>query len=782
MITDNKAGSIEEAALAFASRGFRIVPNRPKTKKPIVSDWPSQASTDPEVIRGWFRANPRGLNIGIALGPTSKIIDIEADSEEAEKTYFELFGEDAPVVPTWKSSRGKHRLFRWTGDLPEPDKNLFKIGDLEFRTGNGSEGAQSIVPPSRHQSGVSYEWLVGLDEAEPVPIPPAVLARIRARLGCIGKPEAGGLVLQVAVPVEDLATAAGASQGGRHTTALRLIGAAIGRGGDPAEVARQAVEWSRRCWPPMEEGEVLKIVSDLASKQPATSSTRGQAAAASSRHLPPAPPWSQFPIECIPQPVRSYVEASSESIGADPAQVAVAVLPALAAAIGNSRVIRLKRTWIEPAVLWGAVVGDSGSQKSPALDAGSRFIRKRQAAAVEDYRREHESFEAEKRSFELSYDQWKRSGRKKSEPAPPEPIEPVCERFACSDVTVEGLGLLLSTAPRGLLLVRDELGGWLGSFDQYRAGAGGDVAHWLSMYGARDLLVDRKSGDKKTIFVRRAAVSIVGTIQPATLGRLLGRQHFENGLAARFLLAMPPKRSRKWSEHETDESLDRRVEGVFERLYRLDPVEGDHGPEPVEVELSVSGRGAWVEFFNRHADRQVDASGDLAAVLAKIEGAAARLALVVHEVRRAAGDRGVSELVDEKSILAGVRLAEWFAAEADRVYRVLGESDEDQRRREILDLIRRRGGGVTPNELRKRSRQFETNEEAELFLAGLVKSGLGSWREVEPGPKGGRPAIEFRLSESLSETRTPIFQAESEVSVTESAPESDSSGLQEWKF
>ena len=60
------------------------------------------------------------------------------------------------------------------------------------------------------------------------------------------------------------------------------------------------------------------------------------------------------------------------------------------------------------------------------------------------------------------------------------------------------------------------------------------------MFGARDLLVDRKSEGQKPIFVPRAAVSIVGGIQPQVLRRALGPEHFENGLAARMLLTMPP--------------------------------------------------------------------------------------------------------------------------------------------------------------------------------------------------------------------------------------------------
>src|SRR5207244_2361593 len=112
--------------------------------------------------------------------------------------------------------------------------------------------------------------------------------------------------------------------------------------------------------------------------------------------------------------------------------------------------------------------------------------------------------------------------------------KPVCERYVVSDTTVEALAVVLQDAPRGLLLARDELGGWLNAMDAYKPkGKGGDVAHYLEMHRAGQLIVDRKSGPEKLVHVPRAAVSIVGTIQPETLRRALGREHFEDGLAAR---------------------------------------------------------------------------------------------------------------------------------------------------------------------------------------------------------------------------------------------------------
>ena len=77
----------------------------------------------------------------------------------------------------------------------------------------------------------------------------------------------------------------------------------------------------------------------------------------------------------------------------------------------------------------------------------------------------------------------------------------MCQRFHCCDITVEAIAKRLAAAPKGLLLATDELAGWLGSFDRYTNGKG-DVEHWLTMHGARDLMVDRKTEGQRPIYAR----------------------------------------------------------------------------------------------------------------------------------------------------------------------------------------------------------------------------------------------------------------------------------------
>src|SRR5690606_33410788 len=138
----------------------------------------------------------------------------------------------------------------------------------------------------------------------------------------------------------------------------------------------------------------------------------------------------------------------------------------------------------------------------------------------------------------------------------------------------------------------------------------------------------------------------------------------------------------------------------------LRPTADDDGDaQPVIVPLSGDGKAAWVDFYNAHGQEQADLAGDLSAAWSKLEGYAARIALVVHLVRWAAGDSTLAnaDAVDTDSIAAGVKWSRWFGNEARRAYAILSESDEGRGRRRLVELIGRKGGSVTVRELQQTS-------------------------------------------------------------------------------
>lgn len=129
---------------ALTDKGLRVIPLRENSKIPLCKSWQQH----------WNRGDARYklqvfpcANIGLLLGD---IIDVEGDSEEANKVIQDLVG-DYPH-PAYRSTKSVHHLFL----TPDPKLRIFKVGAIEFR----GHGHQSVLPPSNHH-GIQYQWLNG---------------------------------------------------------------------------------------------------------------------------------------------------------------------------------------------------------------------------------------------------------------------------------------------------------------------------------------------------------------------------------------------------------------------------------------------------------------------------------------------------------------------------------------------------------------------------------------------------------------------------------------------
>jgi hypothetical protein len=152
----------------LASLGWFLCPMEAGTKNPgsiLGKDWPSKCTNDPETIATWAP----GCNIGVLLGSKSGLIDLEFDNDQGEM-IVESWMEDCghPRTPTYRSAKSVHRLFRWE-DRFELEGAKFGMMGVEFRFGQNA--AQSVIPPSVHESGVQYEWIISPWECEVASLP-----------------------------------------------------------------------------------------------------------------------------------------------------------------------------------------------------------------------------------------------------------------------------------------------------------------------------------------------------------------------------------------------------------------------------------------------------------------------------------------------------------------------------------------------------------------------------------------------------------------------------------
>lgn len=235
-----------EAGLNLHDRGFAVVPC--VGKKPV-GKWGVERLTKAQ-LRQALKGSKR--NIAIALNQ-SELIDVECDSPEAEAHLQSLFGGKVPRTPTWRSSRGKHRLFRRPPGLP--DKAKVEIDGIEFRLGN--KPALSVVPPSVHPDGSRYKWLPGLslDDVEPAALPAKVIVRLKATAI---RPKAK----QQRVGDE-------IANGTRNETLFRLACSMRSHGAthETIELALMG-ENERRCDPPLPDEEVRQIAKSAVNFDP----------------------------------------------------------------------------------------------------------------------------------------------------------------------------------------------------------------------------------------------------------------------------------------------------------------------------------------------------------------------------------------------------------------------------------------------------------------------------------------------------------------------------------
>lgn len=675
------------------------------------------------------RTKPRASGFATARAAVEEL-ERRHGARSALWTYTDAAGSPVGIIVRWNRGEGKKdlrpvslRAGRWTiGGMAEP-RPLYQLPTLanaeRVYVTEGEPAADAAIAcglvattsPHGSKSAAKADWspLAGRD----VVILP-------------DRDDAGE---RFAETVAEMARKAGA----RSVRVVRLMKewADLPPGGDMADALELAGG---------DADAVRAAVEDLAN--------RTEAEHADAPNQPAR--FTTFPVDVLPEPVRAYVVAGAKAIGCDASYIALPILSALASTIGNTHRLRLKRSWIEPAIIWTAIVGESGTAKSPALELALRAVRKRQHRAMKQHADAMKAWEADYARWEVDKVAWKKQAAKGGAAGdlPEAPEQPVCQRTWTDDTTTEALVKRLQENPRGLLMVRDELGGWF-NFDRYAGGkGGGDAAKWLEVFGGRALIVDRKTSG--TEYVPRASVSIAGGIQPETLRRSLCQEHRDSGLAARLLFAMPPRRAKRWTEDDVDERLEASVDDVFDRLYALESAldaEGD--PEPRLVTLGAEAKPAWVRFVNEHAAEQLAVVGDEAAAWSKLEGYGARLALVIHLTRAAARDRTLADesVVDEASIAAAVVLVRWFAREAERVYAILSDDDEDRERRRLAEWIEGKGGSVTARDLTKGLRAYRGEPgKARDALAALVEAGYGTWETPEPGRTGGRPTRRFVLA------------------------------------
>lgn len=177
-------------ALAYGALGWQLLPcfgieadrcncgnphndSSSAGKHPVISDWPNKATNQPVQLKEWFSDTTKNNLALSCMSSGLVIVDIDPRNGgdesflELEKwldgaipqTVTALTGE---YIFKGRKTRGRHLYFN-AGSDSQFFKDFSKLGfkgiDIKF---NG----YVLLPPSKHVSGVNYQWAAGLSPFE----------------------------------------------------------------------------------------------------------------------------------------------------------------------------------------------------------------------------------------------------------------------------------------------------------------------------------------------------------------------------------------------------------------------------------------------------------------------------------------------------------------------------------------------------------------------------------------------------------------------------------------
>ena len=415
---------------------------------------------------------------------------------------------------------------------------------------------------------------------------------------------------------------------------------------------------------------------------------------------PKVTPWKPFPVELLPDLEREYCEAVAKTTKTDVAWCAAPCLSVMAAAIGMARAIEVKPGWREVPSLWLAMIGESGCMKTPLLKKVIRPLWAIHKRLAKDFAKAMGAFLAAKECFEDEQEIVRKSAkaafkdRQRAKQGGVEaatetterqnlagfdleafdadavelPTKPPERRNLVVNTTVQKLKSILSENPKGLLVFFDELKGWFSGMVRHAKTGADEFADWLPMDSGEPILDDTLS--RGTTFVKAAFAVVLGGIQPGVLRKLLTDDFKDCGGAARFSFVMPPKVAKVWTNHgvprEVDDRWDRHIEGLFNLC--MGGTDDDPVPSVIELPLEGPAKQTWLDWWEPHSKRIDAAEGGWASFLAKMEGKAARIALILcvsDRVQR--GHGGGLAPIEARWVEAGCQIADWFIQERLRI-------------------------------------------------------------------------------------------------------------------
>lgn len=479
----------------------------------------------------------------------------------------------------------------------------------------------------------------------------------------------------------------------------------------------------------------------------------------------------------LPDELRPFVVDVAERMPAPLDFVAAPLIVALGGVIGAQVAIRPKSkdSWMVVPNLWGGVVGEPSSKKSPSIDAAMKPLEKLTANERDKFSGNELLYESERIVYEAKIkaleESIKVAVKNKKDPNTPAkelvehkqqnaPISPVQRRFKTNDTTIEKLGELLRDNPSGMMVLRDELVGLLASWE--KQGHEGDRSFFLESWnGSSSYDTDRII--RGSINIPNLCISLFGGIQPDKLTRYLDQASnslANDGMLQRFqVMVYPDPRRWEWVDRIPNYNALENVCKIFKLLGsdQFDPLILGAHPKDTNFKIPYFHFDEesqeifidWSTIF--HKRLETEDNPIIQQHLAKYDKLFPALALIFHMVECALGkERGSIKV---SSVKKASYWCEYLESHARRCYGLL--LDDGLRAAQALSekLIegKKITNGFTLRDIRRNQWRYLTTDVA--IQSALDWLHDANWLKPHnsggTGPGSGQPTIKYSINPKI---------------------------------
>ena len=373
---------------------------------------------------------------------------------------------------------------------------------------------------------------------------------------------------------------------------------------------------------------------------------------------------SEFPIWVLPIKIQEIARVTSECLGYPLDFISSSLCFAMSVAIGNTHMVKIKDGWSECAILYVAIVGKAGTNKSHPLSFAMKPLLDHDA---NESRKFKELFKTYQDTISLSKKEREERGIFETSD------QPIQKKFIVSDITQESLSYIHEQNKRGICLYVDELKSWINNFNRYAKGS--EEQFWLSVFSGKPIIIDRR-GFTNSVSIKRSFIGVIGSIQHGLLKDLAKGDRSDSGFLDRILFVIPRDlRKKYWSLQDLPSHITPLWSNIMNEMIKLNfAVDQNDDPVPLELPFESQAKKKLYEWQRHNTDLcNKEPNEKLVGMYSKLEIYAIRFCLIIQIIRWVCKEAD-KDCIDLQSVESAIELTEYFRTSAKNVQLILNST------------------------------------------------------------------------------------------------------------